>query len=327
MDYIDSANKTAKVTAEERALSAAKDVPTQNGGVQVKQDDNQAARKDKHSHQSHLNHSVSAKDEPSTPSPKGSKDSRLGQTGRRNSWMTSLSSKFSSSTANAATSSPEVDPTSNIKPPKSPKAEQPNPLGHHAGAKDIKKTEVSAPSPPVSPKNQGFLSSALRRLSSSGNASLGKATGSGGICPRKTMNVDPYRERCAVLELDQNKLRRVAFCVDVEIAGSAQYVDNVEQPGAIPLDAEPSLSKMEKEMAEKKQKNKKLSRSEGEALKRPPAVAEEETTKDAETAKGESEGLTGREMTEAGKINGHLVAQDPMASTRNQQEKGEKETV
>ena len=100
------------------------------------------------------------------------------------------------------------------------------------------------------------------------------------------MNVDPYRERCGVPELDHNKLRRVAFCVDVEIAGSAQYVDDVEQPGAIPIDAEPSLSKTEKELADKK-KSRKLSQSEGEALKRPNVVAEEKDTNGVAPAPGE----------------------------------------
>ena len=112
------------------------------------------------------------------------------------------------------------------------------------------------------------------------------------------MNVDPFRERCAVPELDQNRLRRVAFCVDVEIAGSAQYVDDVDQPGAIPIDGEPSLSKVEKELAEKK-KNKKLARSEGEALKRPNAVTEEKEIKGVVTATGED--LTRKDTPEAEK--------------------------
>ena len=113
--------------------------------------------------------------------------------------------------------------------------------------------------------------------------------GTGGICARKTMNIDPYRERCAVPELDQNKLRRVAFCVDVEIAGSAQYVDDVQEPPALAMDSEPSLTKLEKELAAKKQKSReqKLQRSEGEALKRPSAVAEEKETNGVIKATGE----------------------------------------
>ena len=100
------------------------------------------------------------------------------------------------------------------------------------------------------------------------------------------MNIDPYRERSTIPELDYNKLRRVAFCVDVEIAGSAQYVDDIEQPGAIPIDDEPTLSKLEKEIAEKK-KNNKQQRSEGEALKRPNAVAEQKETNGVVAASGE----------------------------------------
>jgi hypothetical protein len=60
-----------------------------------------------------------------------------------------------------------------------------------------------------------------------------------------------------VPQLDQNKLRKVAFCVDVEIAAGPKYKDDVEPD-------------------EKKSKNKKLKeRGEGEALKNPGAVAEE----------------------------------------------------
>lgn len=47
---------------------------------------------------------------------------------------------------------------------------------------------------------------------------MGKMGGSGGICERKVMNKDPYRNRCEIADLEPSKLRRVAFCVDVEIA-------------------------------------------------------------------------------------------------------------
>ena len=42
------------------------------------------------------------------------------------------------------------------------------------------------------------------------------------------LNVDHHRERCHLLELDQSKLRRVAFCVDVEIASCPRYKDEGE---------------------------------------------------------------------------------------------------
>lgn len=71
--------------------------------------------------------------------------------------------------------------------------------------------------------------------------------------------MDPHRPRCLVPELDQNKLRRVAFCVDVEIASGPRYKDELDN-----------------EEKKKKKKEKKLKeRGEGEALKHPDLVAEE----------------------------------------------------
>jgi hypothetical protein len=65
-----------------------------------------------------------------------------------------------------------------------------------------------------------------------------------------------------VPELDQNKLRKVAFCVDVEIAGGPKYKDDTD-----------------KDERKKKQKDNKLKeRGEGEALKHPNAVVEEKET-------------------------------------------------
>jgi len=100
----------------------------------------------------------------------------------------------------------------------------------------------------------------LRRLSSGTQVgAVGKVYPNGGVCPRKVMNVDPNRERCLVPELDQNKLRKVAFCVDVEIAGGPKYKDEAE-----PDEKQPK--RKEKKMKE---------RGEGEALRNPEAVAEE----------------------------------------------------
>jgi hypothetical protein len=73
------------------------------------------------------------------------------------------------------------------------------------------------------------------------------------------MNVDPNRDRCLVPELDQNKLRRVAFCVDVEIAGGPRYKDDADC-----------------DEKKKKHKDRKLKeKGEGEALKHPESVATE----------------------------------------------------
>lgn len=118
--------------------------------------------------------------------------------------------------------------------------------------------EPYVPQPPKS--NTSFFSSAFRRLSSSAQGGLGNKTASaGGVCPRKVMNVDQQRERCLLPELDNAKLRRVAFCVDVEIAGGPRYNDEVD------------VVEKKKRLNEKKIKE----RGEGEALKNPEAAAEE----------------------------------------------------
>lgn len=90
------------------------------------------------------------------------------------------------------------------------------------------------------------------------------------------MNVDPYRERCSLPDLDLKKLRRVAFCVDVEIAGAAQYTEEEAQAAPVPsLTTEPSLTRLEREIEAKKRKDQKQKKGEGAALKNPNTVAEE----------------------------------------------------
>lgn len=170
--------------------------------------------------------------------------------GRRPSWITSLSSKFGSSTTSTqkGTANDNQKATKTPSPQPSPKVEFGNPfnktqttqnakdepkpvLTHSPGRRPSvlvaagKETKLDQPS---------FLSSALRRLSSSTNTTMGKGAGSGAICPRKVMNVDQNRERVKIQELDQNKLKRVAFCVDVEIAGRAAQADEEENQGIRP---------------------------------------------------------------------------------------------
>lgn len=77
-----------------------------------------------------------------------------------------------------------------------------------------------------------------------------------GLCERRTLNIDKDRERCNIPDLNLAKLRRVAFCVDVEIAGGPRYKDE------------------EDERKEKKQKKKQAEKGEGEALKNLEPVAE-----------------------------------------------------
>lgn len=186
-------------------------------------------------------------------------DSKSGS--RRNSWISSISSKFSSQNPPAQTThtqaqgSPAAANGANGNAPSANGALNgiQQAAGGHTGLE---------PYVPQAPK-ANFLSNALRRLSSGTQVgTAGKVYPNGGMCPRRVMNVDKNRQRCLVPELDQNKLRKVAFCVDVEIAGGPKYKDDVD-----------------KDEKKKKQKDNKLKeRGEGEALKHPTALVEEKET-------------------------------------------------
>lgn len=190
---------------------------------------------------------------------------------RRGSWVSSLTSKFSSSqqAANQAAANNNGQngagkaqangahgglPLIN---PYSPGLGTPTPPTNGQQAHHGESMEPYVPQPPETSRTS-FLSNALRRLSSGSQAAPpSKVTGNGGVCPRRVMNIDPNRERCLVPELDSAKLRRVAFCVDVEIAGTPRYREDGDSPER-----------------KKRSKDKKLKeRGEGEALKHPDAVA------------------------------------------------------
>jgi hypothetical protein len=173
--------------------------------------------------------------------------------------MNSISSKFSSQNSPAQTTHTQAQGSpvaTNGANGSSPSANgalngiQAAATGGHSGLE---------PYVPQQPK-ASFLSSALRRLSSGTQVgTAGKVYPNGGMCPRKVMNVDRNRNRCLLPELDQNKLRKVAFCVDVEIAGGPKYKDDEDV-----------------EEKNKKRKETKLKeRGEGEALKHPETMAEE----------------------------------------------------
>ncbi|KAL8644674.1 MAG: hypothetical protein Q9210_007135 [Variospora velana] len=252
------------------------------------------------SHAHHLLHkpslhsrSNSDKIAPNPPSPaKSPKEPKTASLGRHNSWITTISSKFSS---NSSPSSTGPAPTRNPggKPAQRPSVELSNPVGAAVspGAKDVKRSDItSPPPPPASPKSghPGFLQSALRRLSSSSGASMGKMGGSGGICTRKVMNVDPYRDRCEIPDLEPAKLKRVAFCVDVEIAAPAKYSEeDREEPEPAPQPRRPSLTQLEHQIEAKRKRDQKLKKSEGEALKNPQVVADEKETNGVVQANGE----------------------------------------
>ena len=142
---------------------------------------------------------------------------------------------------------------------------------------------------PVKSTQGSFLQSAFRRLSSSntssGHSFAGNKASQHGLCQRVVLNVDQHRERCQISELNQSKLRRVAFCVDVEIASGPHYDDD----GA-------DFPELDKAIKDKKRL---LEKGEGAALKNPEAFKEEkvdttanklsETLLPAEAGKGTTE--------------------------------------
>ncbi|KIW40011.1 uncharacterized protein PV06_08568 [Exophiala oligosperma] len=240
-----------------------------------------------------------------TNTPNGKRD------GRRSSWISSISSKFSSSTSPTPSRQSSMDDRQGLhkpdvpSPQPSPKVELSNPFnkkesvkdGHSDTAKEEKPTPVvhAGPRRPsvlvaagkeTKLEHPGFLSSALRRLSSSSNATMGKGGGaSGAICPRRVMNIDQNRQRIKINEFDQAKLKRVAFCVDVEIAGFSASAD--EEPDKF---SRPTTSNMQKQSltTEKESTNKKDVKDakvkdigEGAALKNPAAATEAKEEKPA----------------------------------------------
>ncbi|KAK3942265.1 hypothetical protein QBC46DRAFT_256641 [Diplogelasinospora grovesii] len=181
---------------------------------------------------------------------------------RRGSWFSNISSKFSGNNANNQ-SPPQTNNTS----PKPAELSVPkaNPV-KNAVLQHATKHEGEGPYTPAPPKSsQAGILHVFRRLSSSGGG-LGPSvkTNSHGLVERRVLNVDRHRERCAISGLNQAKLRRVAFCVDVEIAPLPKY-------------GEPQAP-VEKRFVDKsdsadKTKNRKIKeKGEGEALKHPRAV-------------------------------------------------------
>ncbi|KAI9374970.1 hypothetical protein BJX61DRAFT_216422 [Aspergillus egyptiacus] len=153
--------------------------------------------------------------------------------GRRNSWISSISSKFSSG------STPPQQ--SHVKAQAAPKASSPaskldmhNPFGAAYSPKDKEeeRKDENAPFASTSPRGPSFLQSAFRKLSSSNSGGTKPAANNCVVCERRVLNIDRDRDRCKVPDLDQAKLRRVAFCVDVEIAGISRRESDEESPSA-----------------------------------------------------------------------------------------------
>ncbi|KAK4670560.1 Microtubules assembly and stabilization protein [Podospora pseudopauciseta] len=179
---------------------------------------------------------------------------------RRGSWFSNISQKFSSS--NGATQSPPVANTASPKPaefsvPKANPAKQA--VLQHAAKPEGEGPYT--PAPPRGSQTNGLLH-VFRRLSSSTSSGSLNPTFKAhnhGLVERQVLNVDRNRERCAISGLNQAKLRRVAFCVDVEIAPMPKYIDEMDERKA-------------KDKAAKEMKKKLKEKGEAEALKNLKAV-------------------------------------------------------
>ncbi len=235
----------------------------------------------------HLLSRTSLQDENKSPSqitPKANLSPK--QPPRRASWISNLSSKFSSSSgAPSPNRSSSIDPsgTSSNPGPTSPTVQLSNPFSTAQNGvspkEDLKKEqkqEEPAPAPIHAPRrpsvlvqagkerddNPGFLQSALRKFSSSGNASFGKGAGHNQASQRRIMNVDQNRERVKISDLEPSKLKRVAFCVDVEVAGYASWheveefeAEHREQKAPeVPAARRQSLSMLERQVQAAKNK-------------------------------------------------------------------------
>ena len=216
---------------------------------------------------------------PQKPSPaEDNKHSRLSlkKDGRRSSWFSSLGSKFSSAGDKSTRSNSITSNNGRKSPQPSPALEKTNPFeAQRTSEEDATAEEKPVHVGPRRPSvlvaagtetkldhHPGFLS-ALRRLSSGNTATLGKAAGSGSsVSPRRIMNVDQYRPRAKIIDLDQNKLRRVAFKVDVEIAGTAAQADEHQDQPLPVAGATAAPSGSDSKLAKAKD------RSEGAALKK-----------------------------------------------------------
>ncbi|PWY77470.1 cell wall biogenesis protein Mhp1 [Aspergillus heteromorphus CBS 117.55] len=172
-------------------------------------------------------------EKPTGSSPASQKSAPRPVGARRNSWISSLSSKFSSGSTPPSQSNMKAPPTTKATPPAS-KMDMHNPFGAAYSPKDKEeeKKDENSPFGSASPKGPSFLQSAFRKLSSSASGGAGKMAPNGTICQRRVMNIDQDRDRCKIPDLNAANLRRVAFCVDVEIAGISYRESDEDSPPA-----------------------------------------------------------------------------------------------
>ncbi|KAK1756876.1 MAP-ous protein 1 [Echria macrotheca] len=228
----------------------------------------------------------------------GSDDKRSPATQRRGSWFSNISSKFSS--GSTASQSP---PQANTAQPKPAELSVPraNPV-KNAVLQHATKHEGEGPYTPAPPRSsQAGILHVFRRLSSSnGTLSTNVKPSNHGLVERRVLNVDQHRERCGITGLHQAKLRRVAFCVDVEVAPMPKYAEGDSGKRV--------QTKADK--ADKDQKRKIKEKGEGEALKNPKAV-ECQKEEDGEVA------ATGETVPKEPMVEGTETAPEPAEESRD----------
>lgn len=182
---------------------------------------------------------------------------------RRPSWFSNISQKFSGNGGQ----SPPVQATN----PQTKEAEISVPKitpAKNAVLQHAAKHQGEGPYTPAPPRSgqSGSILQVFRRLSSSAPGQLRpamKGSNSHGLVERRILNVDQNRERCPLEELHQAKLRRVAFCVDVEIAPAPRYVGDEGVSAKISTGGN------------RNDKRKLAEKGEGEALKNPKTVVDQ----------------------------------------------------
>ncbi|KAI9840947.1 MAG: hypothetical protein M1838_003827 [Thelocarpon superellum] len=197
---------------------------------------------------------------PRSPAGTPPTESPSASSAKKSSWISGITSKFSTAQSPGASNN-----ITSARSKTSPEREMPPPPQRRASlteATPLPKDE-STPYIPAAPKTShpSFFQNALRKLSTSSGQlpTMMRSGGSGGLCERRVMNKDPHRVRSRLGQVDEHKLRRVAFCVDVEVAGGPRASGD-ERIG------DPDKKKRAKKIKEQ---------GEGQALKNPQKAEEE----------------------------------------------------
>ena len=231
---------------------------------------------------------------------------------RRNSWLSNLSAKFSTSSAGAShgnsptSSSATRSAAGGEKSPISPSPISGGTTVLHLNNINKGRSDNLEPQGPQSPKHSGgssFFSNALKRLSSGGQSHNSQSNAQKeAICPRRVMNRDPNRERVAIPELDQSKLRRVAFMVDIQVAGGPTFTEEGDSISG-------TQAAKVKKLKEK---------GEGEALKNPQAIAEQKDQK------GFVDAIVEEKRSTATALKDDILGEKQRLETDKEEKKGKK---